>query len=68
MPFVQGQLNKEPTSVVIKSECAHCACPITIELDDKLKYTVIEEGADPVAFIPIVNFQKLTDPCIIDAF
>ena len=68
MPFVQGQLRKEPTSVVIESECSHCARPITVELDEKLNYRVREEGASPVIFIPIVDFKKLTDPCIIDAF
>jgi hypothetical protein len=65
---VQGQLKKESTSVIIKSECAHCANPVTIELDDKLKYRITEEGASPVVFIPIVDFKKLADPCIIDAF
>lgn len=68
VPFVQGQLKKEPTSVIIESECAHCGCPITIELDDTLNYRVVQEGADPIILIPIIDFKKLTDSCIIDAF
>ncbi len=48
--------------------CAHCARTIQIEIDSELNYTVLEEGADPVVFIPFVNFKKLTDPSIIDAF
>jgi len=68
MPFVQGKLRQEPISVVIKSECAHCARTITIKLDNELRYRVVEEETDPLIFIPIVNFKKLTDPSIIDAF
>jgi len=35
---------------------------------DKGASRALDEGADPVVFVPIVNFKKLTDPCIIDAF
>jgi len=65
---VQGQLRKEPLSVVVTTECAHCAQPIHIELDSELQYRVIEEGAEPLVFSPQVDFDKLTDPSIIDAF
>ena len=68
MPFVQGQLRGEPLSVVIKTECKHCAQPLHIEIDDKLRYRVKEEGASPIVFVPFVNFSELTDPSIIDAF
>jgi len=39
-----------------------------IEIDSDLKYSVEEEGADPIVFIPEVDFSKLEDPSIIDAF
>jgi hypothetical protein len=65
---VQGQLRKEPLSVVVTTECAHCAQPIHIELDSELKYRVVEAGAEPLVFSPQVDFDKLTDPSIIDAF
>lgn len=68
MPFVQGQLRKENVTVNVLTECAHCAQPIQIEIDSELNYTVLEQGADPVVFIPFVNFKKLKDPSIIDAF
>jgi hypothetical protein len=55
-------------SVVINSECVHCSRRLTIELDDRLNYRVLEEGAAPLIFSPLVNFKKLADPCIIDAF
>jgi len=65
---VQGHLRKNPVLVIIKSECAHCALPITIELDEGLNYRVIEEGAVPLVFIPMINLKKLSDPYIIDQF
>ena len=58
----------ESLSVVIGTECAHCSEPMHIELDDQLEYWVREEGADPIVFIPQVDFQKLEDPSIIDSF
>jgi hypothetical protein len=68
VPFVQGQLRKENVTVNVMTACAHCARAIQIEIDSELNYTVLEQGADPVVFIPFVNFKKLTDPSIIDAF
>ena len=55
-------------SVVIATECAHCSEPMHIEVDDQLEYRVREEGAEPVVFIPQVDFQALEDPSIIDSF
>ena len=68
VPFVQGHLSGKPVSVVIRSECAHCSRPLTIELDQGLDYRVVEEGAKPLIFSPLVNFKKLADPCIIDVY
>ena len=68
VPFVQGQLRKEPLSVHIETECAHCAQPMHIEIDSELRYRVEEEGADPLVFSPQVDFDRLSEPSIIDAF
>lgn len=38
-----------------------------IEVDSHLKYRVAE-AADPLIFVPLVNFAKLKDPSIIDTF
>ena len=67
MPFVQGHLRNEPLAVTIRTECAHCAREMQIEVDSQLRYRVAE-GADPLIFIPLVDFEKLKDPSIIDAF
>jgi hypothetical protein len=39
-----------------------------IEIDSELRYHVIEGGTDPLIFVPLVDFAKLTDPSIINAF
>jgi hypothetical protein len=38
-----------------------------LQLDSDLSYHV-EEAERPLIFLPIVNFEKLKDPSIIDAF
>ncbi len=67
-PFVQGQLRGEPLSVVIDTVCAHCAQTIRFEIDSDLKFRVETQGADPVIFVPAVNFSKISDASIIDVF
>ncbi len=67
MPFVQGHLTHEPVTVSITSECAHCSESIHFDVNDELHY----EGSDVaqhVVFLPVVDFKKLKDPSIIDAF
>jgi hypothetical protein len=67
MPFVQGHLRNEAVKVSIQSECAHCARPIRLEIDSELRYRVIE-GEDPLVFLPLLDFEKLKAPSIIDDF
>jgi Alkylmercury lyase len=58
MSFVQGRLRKEPLSAIIQTECVHCSQPLHIELDSMLKYSILEEEAHPLIFIPLVNLRK----------
>ncbi len=67
MPFVQGHLRNEAVAVSIDSECAHCSRPMRLELDSELVCRVAD-GADPLIFVPLVNFERLKDPSITDAF
>jgi hypothetical protein len=39
-----------------------------IEIDDQLEYGIREEGADPIVFIPQVDFKSLEAPSIIESF
>jgi hypothetical protein len=67
MPFVQGHLRNESLTVTFQTECAHCARPLRIEVDDQLTYRVADAAA-PLIFVPLVDFKKLKDPSIIHAF
>jgi hypothetical protein len=37
-------------------------------MDSNLKYRVSEDGAEPLVFVPMIDFDRLEDPSIIDAF
>jgi hypothetical protein len=65
---VQGQLRGEPLSVLVQTECGHCGTALQLEINSELRWRVGEEGADPLVFVPDVDFDKLADPSIIDAF
>ena len=65
---MQGQLRQEYLNFSIQTSCAHCGQSIHIDIDSDLRYKVAETEADPLVFVPMVNFAKLKDPSIIDAF
>ena len=52
----------------VQTECAHCGMQIHVGIDSDLNFQVKEEGADPVVFIPMVDFSSLKEPSIINAF
>jgi len=39
-----------------------------VEIDSDLKYSVREEGADPLVFVPEVDLYELQEPSIIESF
>jgi len=39
-----------------------------IEVDSAMNYRVAEEGAEPLIFLPQINWAKFTEPNIIDAY
>jgi hypothetical protein len=59
---------KEPLDFLIETACATSGQLIQIEIDSQLVYSVRQADADPTIFVPIVDFEKLDDPSIIDAF
>lgn len=67
MPFVQGHYTGEPVSVRIESACKCCGEPIVFEVDSDMTFR-IEGGLEPLIFVKRVDFAKLKDPSIIDAF
>ncbi len=67
-PFVQGQLRQTSLTASIATQCAHCGQPLHIEIDHDLKCRVAEPDARPLITVPLVDFARLKDPSIIDAF
>lgn len=65
---MQGRLRGEELSVEIVTQCAHCARPMQLAIDSDMNCQVQEAGCEPIVFVPNVNFGKLEDPSIIDAF
>ena len=67
MPFVQGHYTNAPVSVHVESTCACCDAPIVFDLDKDMRFSV-EDDLEPLIFVKRVDFKKLEDPSIIDAF
>ena len=65
---MQGQLRQEDLSFTITTSCAQSGRSLHIHVDSELNYRVAEEGADPFVYVPMVDFDELEDPSIIDAF
>ena len=65
---MQGQLREEQLAFEVETECSHCRKPLHLEMDSNLNYHVVEEDAELLVFAPMVDFGKLEDPSIIDAF
>ncbi len=54
--------------MAVETECAHCGRPLRFAVGDRLDYSFEEPGIDPLLFVPQVDFGRLSDPSIIDAF
>jgi len=65
---VQGRLRKEDLSVTVETECAHCARPMRIQIDNKLRHHAHDEGAEPLVFTPNIDWATFTEPNIIHAY
>jgi len=65
---VQGQLRNEFLTFTIQTACAQSGKELRIEIDSELNYSVSDPDANPLIFVPMVDFSTLEDPSIIDAF
>lgn len=53
---------------VVQSECHCCGRALELEVTSDLRARTLTPGAAPVISKPQVDFAKLKDPSIIDAF
>jgi hypothetical protein len=67
-PFVQGYLRDQALNVLIETTCAHCGETISLEVSHDMQARLLTPGAQPVIFSPLVDFKRLVDPSIVDAF
>jgi hypothetical protein len=67
-PFVQGRLRSEKLSFSVQTECGHCGEPLHLEIDSEMNYRVLEDGAAPLVYAPLLDVTQLKDPSIIDGF
>jgi hypothetical protein len=65
---VQGRPGGEKLSFSVETECGHCHRPLHIEIDSDLNFRVLEPDAEPLVYVPLVDFGKLDEPSIIDSF
>jgi hypothetical protein len=65
---VQGRLREERLSVAVETECAHCAERLQLELDSELTYRVNSAGAEPLVFMPHVEWAAFNEPNIIHSY
>jgi hypothetical protein len=65
---VQGQLRKQHLTVTIHSTCAYSRQPITLSVTSEMHITVHESGAEPLVFMPQLDWENFSEPTIRDAY
>jgi len=65
---VQGRLRQEHLTVTIETLCAASGRPMRITLGSDMKLSADDQGADPLVFLPQVDWAHFSEPNIIDAY
>ena len=64
---MQGRLRRAPLTVRIDSRCATCARPITVAVDQDLRWRA-DPGPGPLVFEPSIDWARFRAPNIIDDY
>jgi hypothetical protein len=67
-PFVQGRLRDERLSVEVETGCAHCGQGLHLTLDSELNWSIKESNANPLVFMPDVDWEHFEAPNIINDY
>ena len=54
--------------VAIETKCKHCDQTIRIQVDSDMHISVSEGDADPLLFMPDIDWINFTEPTIIDSY
>lgn len=66
---MQGRLRKgEGLNFDIETECGHCGRSLALELDGAMNLELDTPGAEPLVFMPHVDWDSFEDPNIIHAY
>jgi len=65
---VQGQLRKEYVSIEVETKCSHCNREIHFTIDSDMQFSVRESDANPLVFMPDVDWKNFTERNIIDSY
>ena len=65
---MQGQLRKETLAVTIETQCAHCDRPMQITVASDMDIKVRNRGAEPLVFMPSIDWERFREPSIIHAY
>lgn len=65
---MQGRLRKETVSAEIETRCKHCDQAMHIKVDSDLQVSVREADADPLVFMPDVDWDHFSEQTIIDSY
>ncbi|MBU1713863.1 MAG: hypothetical protein KKD47_12300 [Proteobacteria bacterium] len=58
----------EDVTITVDTECAHCQRPMQLMIDSDMKCRCREIDCNPIIFVPEVDFGRLKDSNIIEAF
>ena len=65
---MQGHLRKEFTSIDVTTECEHCDQVLNLKVDSNMEVSVGESDANPLVFVPEVDWDSFGERNIIDAY
>jgi hypothetical protein len=65
---VQGQLRKEYVSVEVETQCKHCGKVMHFTIDSNMRVSVHESDADPLVFMPDMDWNNFAEQTIIDSY
>jgi hypothetical protein len=65
---VQGQLRKEYVSIEAETKCKHCNHVMHLTIDSDMRVSVRESDANPLVFMPDVDWNNFAELTIIDAY
>jgi hypothetical protein len=65
---VQGQLRKEYFSIEVETKCEHCSQVMQFTIDSNMRVSIRESDANPLVFMPAIDWNSFAERTIIDSY